>query len=76
MPGPQVQSKYPPVLDIDALEHVGDNRQSRGVGHQTGVAVDNHQPRILGARHQHAQLATGAADRLQLGKGGLVRQPD
>ena len=70
-----MQRENPPLLDIDRLQHVGDDRQGRRVGDQAGIAVDDHHPRILGARHQHAQLAAGTADRLQFGEGGLLRHP-
>ena len=75
VPGPQPQRKHPVVLDIGRFENVGDEGERRRIGDEPRIAVDDHEPRVFRARHQHAQIAARPPQRLEFGERRRARHP-
>ncbi len=60
----EMEGEDPILVDIDGFGEIGGEGQVRRVADEAGIAVHHHEPRILGARHQHAQVAARPSGRL------------
>jgi hypothetical protein len=52
-----MEGEDPVLVDIDGFGDIGGEGQVGRVADEAGIPVHHHQPRILGASHQHAQVA-------------------
>jgi hypothetical protein len=60
----KMEGEDPVLVDIDGFGDIGGEGQVGRVADEAGIAVHHHQPRILRARHQHAQVAARSSGSL------------
>ena len=70
----QVQGKAAAEFVIDTRQDVGLQVEFRIIGHQARIAVDDHNPRILGAAEHNAEDAAVEAGRFDVHDAGIGRQ--
>ncbi len=71
----QMKREDASVFDIDRFEDVGLEFERRRVADQPRIAVDHHHAGVLGAGHQHPQLAARPADSGDLRYRRVARHP-
>ena len=64
--GAKGEGEFAAVLDLEALQDIGDEFQVAGIGDQAGIAVDGHQTHVPALAHDEAHIAAVAPKGLVL----------